>query len=161
MYRACGRDQGFPIALDLRSENNKTTKYYLISGRPNAASKCGYATIGAIHGFVILPDIWTIPAGLSFIPGTNGANIMDFSNCSTYSVSDWIAMENAGAVFLPAAGFRISDSITDNVNNSCYYWTTTPYDNVRASYLVVRPNMLHTSDEGWRFMGFSVRPVKD
>lgn len=134
---------------------------YLISGRPNAASKCGYAIVDTIHGFVILPDNWTMPSGLSFIPGTNGTNVMDFSNCSTYSLTDWVAMENAGAVFLPAAGFRISDSITDNVNHSCYYWTTTPNDTVRACYFVARPNMHHTSDEGWRLMGFSVRPVKN
>lgn len=134
---------------------------YLTTGRPNAASKCGFAMIDTIRGFVILPDNWTMPAGLSFIPGSNGASIMDYSACSTYSLADWAAMEGAGAVFLPAGGFRTADSIPNAINNSGYYWTTTAVDTSRAYFFVARASYHHTSDDGWRLFGFSVRPVKD
>lgn len=134
---------------------------YLLTGRPNATDKCGYAIVDTIHGFVILPDIWTLPSGLSFIPGSNGTNIMDFSNCSTYTLAEWDAMEGAGAIFLPAGGFRINNYILDNVNHSGYYWSTTAYDTVQAHYFVSRPSFHYTTNEGWRLFGFAVRPVKE
>ncbi len=36
-------------------------------------------------------------------------------------------MESAGAVFLPAAGYRIGTSV-GNVGSSGYYWSSTAYD---------------------------------
>ena len=45
---------------------------YLFYGRTDAALKYGGATVDTVRGVVILPDNWTLPAGLSFTPGVNG-----------------------------------------------------------------------------------------
>ncbi len=57
-------------------------------------------------GFVLLPDEWTTPAGLSFTPGwmADGTNFPTDVN-NTYDSWDWKRMEEAGAVFIPAGGY--------------------------------------------------------
>ena len=74
---------------------------YLINTRTDASSKSGIATVNDVTGFVLLPDNWTLPAGLEFTSGVNG----DFAQ-NNYSAADWTKMEENGAVFLPAAGYR-------------------------------------------------------
>lgn len=68
---------------------------YLVSRE----DKCGFATIdGQYTGLVILPDSWTTPEGISFLPlgGTTDTN--------AYTLAEWDEMELAGAIFLPCAG---------------------------------------------------------
>ena len=74
---------------------------YLLEQRPNCTSLRGQATVYNVCGCVLLPDDWTCPAGLSFTP--------DPGNWTTnvYTFDQWLQMEYAGAVFLPAAGYRI------------------------------------------------------
>ncbi len=132
---------------------------YLITGRANATSKCGYAKVDTTYGMVVLPDVWTLPSGLSFTPGCNGSSISDTSNCNVYTLTEWNSMENAGAIFLPAAGFRVGDYVQCD-NNSGYYWSTTAHDTVNAKLYLFRPSF-HYPYEQYRLFGFSVRPVKD
>ncbi len=93
---------------------------YLLMGRTNAASLLGTGSVGGMNGFIILPDDWTAPDGITFnagpsmgmsvvnIEGTNiynNANEDNFTH-NTYTKAQWAAMEAAGAVFFPAAGDR-------------------------------------------------------
>ena len=55
--------------------------------------------------FVLFPDGYNHPDGVE-VPAVNPTNITNMSNVAEYSVADWAAMEAAGAVLLPAAGFR-------------------------------------------------------
>lgn len=69
--------------------------HYLFDQRPNAHKLSAMAKVGNTMGYLLLPDDW-IERGLdSVIPGT------------VYQIKqeEWQAMERAGAVFLPAAGF--------------------------------------------------------
>ena len=80
---------------------------YILNTRANAASKQGYACIdGQYYGLVVLPDVWTLPPGLSF---TSGAAQWESLN-NNYSLADWSRMEAAGALFLPTAGCRCGTS---------------------------------------------------
>lgn len=65
----------------------------------------GQATVNGVHGIVIFPDNWTLPAGLSFtsFPKNWTTNV--------YSVSEWQQMQDAGAVFLPCAGTRYGSEV--------------------------------------------------
>ena len=82
--------------------------------------KCGMATIqGLFNGIIILPDDWTIPNGLTFTSGySNG-----FAT-NNYSIGDWQRMEAAGAVFLPANGYRNGLDLGD-INAWAGYWSST------------------------------------
>ena len=71
---------------------------YLLQNRTNAAQLWGKATVNSIHGFVLLPDNWTLPSGLSFTPAQSSYE------SNVYTPAQWTQMEANGAVFLPATG---------------------------------------------------------
>ena len=94
---------------------------YLFKFRTSAESKYGYATVGVVHGLIILPDTFTDPmknnGSGAFVPqSTTGwdANVYTTGG-------NWEAMEAAGAVFLPAAGGRNGSGFSD-VGSVGYYW---------------------------------------
>ena len=89
---------------------------YLIKTRTNAADLKGQATVADVHGFVLLPDSWTLPAGLSFTASPN-----DWTT-NVYTAEQWTQMEAAGAVFLPATGYRNPDIVY--VGEKGWYWSS-------------------------------------
>jgi len=91
---------------------------YLLNSRTGASQKYASAIVNNVRGLVLLPDVWTLPAGCSFIAGMGdwGRNV--------YNATQWASMEAYGAVFLPAAGYREGTTIETNFS---LYWTSTPY----------------------------------
>ena len=91
---------------------------YLLAERTNYATLRAQATVAGQEGLVILPDDWVKPDDVSFTTTiTNyGSNII--------TSADWLKMENAGAVFLPAAGYRSGTSVS-SVGMTGNYWTST------------------------------------
>lgn len=126
---------------------------YLFYDRSNASSKYGSATVNGEYGLVILPDLWTMPDSLTFYPGMNG-----FEN-NIYTAEQWYQMEQYGALFLPAAGYRQNSTIeyTDISGN---YWSSTHADNGNAYNIFFYDDYLDY-DNGSRHLGFSVRLVRD
>lgn len=102
---------------------------YLFTQRTDAAAKYGAATVAGVNGVVVLPDDWTIPAGLEFNNGFGTAYSLN-----TYSAEQWLQMETAGAVFLPAAGHRRITAMY-GVNGAGYYWSATK-DGTTLSFLL-------------------------
>ena len=130
---------------------------FLLNYRPNAWSKNGIATVNDVKGLILLPDEWTQPSGVTFVSGANG----DFLQ-NQYSSSEWDAMEENGAVFLPAAGvwyygaeyhdfdsFRIGD-----------YWSSSVYDIGNAFDLYFNRSKVELRILG-KDSGLSVRLVRD
>lgn len=72
---------------------------YIREIRPNAQFLRGKAKVDTISGLVLLPDEWTLPEGLTFVPNTVAVE-------NYYTFEQWAKMEEAGAVFLPFAGVR-------------------------------------------------------
>ena len=95
----------------------KSELVYLFVIRPNASGKYSLATVNGIHGVLLLPDDYFIPAGISFVPHANNTSV------NQYSESEWSIFESAGAVFFPASGYRLGTSVSD-VNNKGYYWSS-------------------------------------
>lgn len=146
---------------------------YLFTSRTDAEYKCGDAEIeiwGGKRGIVILPDNWTLPNGLTFNYGFNKSDISSYVSISknTYTEEQWKQMEDAGAVFLPAAGIREPSRIIPYVGA---YWSSTFYnpsgdesgrENSTRAYCIffdskgVKPN-----DTNYVNFGFSVRLVRD
>lgn len=140
---------------------------YLIGSRPNAGTKYGWATVNGVQGVVILPENWELPTGSSFTSGSNSNN--------TYDSEQWSVMENAGALFLPAAGNRTvtTETTTEgeppttittttiNVNNAGsngYYWTFTA-DSHKYFGFNSSENTNNTTEDPT--FGCSVRLVRD
>ena len=112
----------------------KSEWVYLLVIRSNASDKYSSATVNGVHGVIILPDEYSIPVGLAFIPHS------DNWTTNNYTLSEWQQMQSSGAVFLPASGNRYGTSIHD-LNTIGYYWSSTknegtPIDNEYILYFV-------------------------
>lgn len=142
---------------------------YLFYTRVNAASLFGLGSVNGVNGTIVLPDNWSTPQGISFTPSTtqgladqglyyynsNGGN---FSH-NTYTVEQWSIMESAGAVFLPAAGYRSGADVYD-VGSGGYYWSSSPSSERRAYYLPFDSLYLLPQSYRYRYGGHSVRLVR-
>ncbi len=128
--------------------------YYLLNTRTDAAEKVGYGTVCGVNGIILLPDVFTDPMKNNgtdaFAPkATTGwtANV--------YDSGDWAEMEAAGAVFLPAAGFRggiLAGKNVGMVGTYGYYWSSTPReskeDNAYTLYLDASTMAGHSDARG-------------
>ncbi|MBQ0016895.1 MAG: hypothetical protein KBT04_07930, partial [Bacteroidales bacterium] len=125
---------------------------YLLNIRANAVSKRGHATVNGVHGVVLLPDSWEMPTGCTFTSG-NGSGW----TTNNYTTTQWAAMEGAGALFLPAAGYRRSTTVCD-VGSIGDYWSSTAGGSDNAYYLYSGSSGLYTHHD-YRYDGLSVRLV--
>lgn len=137
MYLMCDREQG----------------NYGSAGRDR---KWAAASVAGSHGLVLLPDEWQAPDGITFNPG----NYNSYAT-NVYSPEQWEAMEGAGAVFLPAAGFRVGTRVyTEEVNFSGDYWSAHKGGDAYA-YSMIFSERHMTNGIALRYEGRSVRLVKD
>ena len=130
--------------------------FYLLVSRPNAENLRGQATVGKVHGYVLLPDDWQLPKKISFTPCPN-----DWTT-NTYSGAQWEKMEKAGAVFLPAGGFRSGNEV-QVVQVMGFYWSSTLFENNQddARDIFFSEKRIGPKDHEKRFYGLSVRLVLD
>ena len=125
----------------------------LFQTRAGASSKYGHGSVNGVNGMIILPDSWTLPTECSFTAGNSA-----WSN--SYTTEQWTKMESAGAVFLPAAGFR-SGTTVGNVGNDGNYWSSTDINTTNAYYVLFYSSFLDPArSKVSRYCGFSVRPVR-
>lgn len=115
-----------------------------------------------IPGIIILPDNWSLPTGLSFEAGVDAVKGYD---ANLYSYQQWSLMEQAGAIFLPAAGWRSGKRVKDSWSK-LYYWssTRTPVEYQAFEVDVKFENGGYRLDRGGTsslYAGFSVRLVQD
>ena len=128
------------------------------SGYTNStrAGKYGEGKVNGINGVILLPDDWTYPTDLS----ASSTSADDFKSGSSswsnsYTAEDWVKMETAGAVFLPAAGSRLGTSVyyVGSVGGS---WSSTANSEADA-YVLCDVDPAHGS---YRCGGISVRLVR-
>lgn len=118
------------------------------------------AQVNGCNGIILLPDDWET----STFP-LNNENTDDSSlNSNVISSAQWIILEDAGAVFLPAAGVRQENKEIRNVNAVGQYWSSSCYgsgDYESLAYcMTISESRVSHSDAG-RDDGLSVRLVKD
>ncbi|MBR3980216.1 MAG: hypothetical protein IKJ98_03540 [Bacteroidales bacterium] len=136
---------------------------YLIKSRTNASSKQGLANVNGINGLIILPDEFTLPNGVSFNSGGYAGESYEvlYQTVNTYTLTQWIKMEEAGAVFLPAAGNYASGKL-QYFGISGNYWSTTAKDDNYVYGLAFSTNKIETTGSTTnRSPSRSVRLVQD
>jgi hypothetical protein len=126
---------------------------YILKSRNNASSLIGCARVADVNGLILLPDAWNCPSGVTFKSGFD----VGFSQ-NVYSVSKWKLMEEAGAVFLPAAGRRDGSNVIGVQDIGCYWSATESYGS--AYYLRFYSDEASIDHFGCDY-GISVRLVKD
>ena len=131
---------------------------YLFNDRSGAASKYGYATVNGVHGIIILPDAFVDPNKNKGSNAFVGGSATDW-NANEYTAANWALMEAAGAVFLPAAGYRGGDSVS-SVGSSGDYWSSSAYEGSEAYDVSFSSSYVLSAEyHSDRYFGYSVRLV--
>lgn len=112
-----GKSEGVTSLMGSGWQTPANTEWrYLLDERPNAAGLKALATVAGTRGLVLLPDAWKAPSDVTVADG------------GTYTDEQWTSLENAGAVFLPAAG-KFNDGLSlDDVGTVGCYWSSTLSD---------------------------------
>ena len=131
--------------------------HYLFYGRQGAASKWGYATVAGRTGIVVLPDSFSDPRRNNGSGAFRGSATTGFT-ANVYNAEGWEAMEQAGALFLPAAGYRDGTSVLQTASNG-HYWSASHCDEYSSYRLSFAATCLGADGYDIRSNGFSVRLV--
>ena len=126
---------------------------YIFNSRSTASGiRFAKAHVFGVDGIILLPDDWDASYYSLNSPNYEGANYT--SNMIT--AIQWVTLEQHGAVFLPAAGFRIGTSVS-NVGSYAWYWSAS-CNGTYASGMFVYDNSVSTG-ENYRYVCQSVRLV--
>ena len=130
--------------------------YYLFNTRATSSGiRYAKATVNGVNGVILLPDDWS--SDYYTLNSTNTYNASFSTNVIT--AAQWATLEQHGAVFLPAAGYRYRTSVS-NVGSFGNYWSASYKDNFYAYYVRFLDGYLNASDLSYRYYGRSVRLVR-
>jgi hypothetical protein len=108
---------------------------YLLNTRTNASVLKGVAQVNGVNGLIFFPDTWVCPEGITFKSGFHSEyNVEAYGQYQTFSADQWSKLESAGAVFLPAAGYRYGSNV-GLVQYGGDYWSATENDSDYVYYL--------------------------
>ena len=87
---------------------------YLLKTRPHATELVAKAQVCGVNGLLLLPDEWEQVDTLKLKTDEQkyADNILDSAH--------WVVWDSLGAVFLPAAGYRMGKNVT-SVYDECHY----------------------------------------
>lgn len=131
---------------------------YLLNTR-NTVSGIRYskAVVNDINGVILLPDDWS----------TSYYSLNDTNSDSTYFTSniigssEWITLEQHGAVFLPAAGDRVGD-FCESIGRVGYYWLASQgWQYFAVKFAFFENPLVLSCGSTYRMVGHSVRLVKN
>ena len=130
---------------------------YVVKTRAGADSKKGAATVNNVAGWILLPDAWTLPAGVSFTAGAASEY-----TTNSYTAEQWAVMESAGAVFLPVTGRRDGSSVDMDTLDVGFYWSATSSNTYSAYNASFTSSGFSNEFNNWtRYKGAAVRLAKD
>jgi len=112
------------------------------------------ANVNNVNGVILLPDDWS--SDTYSLSNTNSSDASYSSN--TVSATQWSTLEQAGAVFLPAAGYRSGTSV-NNVGSNGEYWSASYSNSYLARYVGFNGTILSAGYVDGRYYGQSVRLV--
>ena len=128
---------------------------YLLNNRQTSSNiRYAKAIVNGVSGLIIVPDNWMM--SVYSLNNTNSSSAAYTSN--TIDSANWAKMEDAGCVFLPAAGFRNGTSVND-ISMLGNYWSTNSF-NREAFYLYFNSSYLDPSYNYYQYYGRSVRLVR-
>jgi hypothetical protein len=111
------------------------------------------AKVNDVNGVILLPDDWSSDTYNLSNANTNGVSY----SSNVITASQWNTLEQAGAVFLPSAGYRYGTSVC-LVGDYGYYWLSSYFSTDCARGISFDDANLGT-DESRRGNGQSVRLV--
>ena len=122
-----------------------------VNGVPNA--RFTHAKVNGVEGLIIFADNYVHPDGVAQPRGidslVNSSGYTYYDN--NYTIAEWQAIERAGAIFLPATGYRRENSNNYTANDG-RYWASTYAECNPSSYAeTVATTNNNTNAGGERF----------
>ena len=111
--------------------------------------------VGGVNGVILLPDDWSGGYYSLNYPNTSTA----YFDCNLIDLEQWTTIEEHGAVFLPAAGYRLGTEVF-NTGSSGHYWASSRYNDSRAYCIGIYDSGLYPQAIDFLQNGFSVRLVQ-
>ena len=129
---------------------------YIFDYRPTATGiRYAKANVNWVNGVILLPDDWDT-SYYSF-NNTNDGNASFYSNGIT--ASEWNELEQYGAVFMPAAGYRNGTSVGYVGSRGFYSSASCSYYENNVYSMFFYESNLNSSSSSHYYYGQSVRPV--
>ncbi|MBR4147553.1 MAG: hypothetical protein IKU00_06680 [Bacteroidales bacterium] len=113
------------------------------------------AQVGNVNGVILLPDDWSGSYFSLNFPNTTNV----YYENNPISFEQWDIIEQYGAVFLPAAGYRLGTEVL-NTGSSGHYWSSSNYNESRANCVSIFDSGLYPQAIDFKYNGFSVRLVQ-
>lgn len=162
LYDKTGQaDWGYnPISNGGNTDNQWRTlsygewKYIFETRNTNSGIRFAKAIVNDVNGLILLPDDWNCIYNLN-----NTDNGGASYNSNSFSASQWGSLENAGAVFLPAANQRSGTSYWNGSEG--YYRSASYIGNYDAIDVYFSGSQYYTNWYDSRSKGHSVRLVQD
>ncbi len=137
---------------------------HLLYNRSEADEKVGFAQVCGKNGIIILPDVFEDPAtnestsetckDKKFVPKASTG-----WEQNVYTAGDsWDKMEEAGALFLPAAGYRSGSTTTTGTGE---YWASTKDIPGNINFVRINSSNFWITADSTNNYGRSVRLVTD
>lgn len=118
------------------------------------------AKVCGVNGLILFPDVYTHPTGAKQPECINYTTSNQSWDVNDYDESEWREMEDAGAIFLPAAGMRNGVTV-ERVGEYGRYWSSYSDDERNAYDLMFTDYRPYPTDVIKRSEGCAVRLVHE
>lgn len=143
-----GSNGEWKYVFDIRSAST-------VNGVANA--RYAKAKVANMSGVILFPDVYLHPTEVALPVSINQTDNTGW-NGNDYSAADFLLMQDAGAVFLPAAGYRYGTSVSE-VGSYGYFWSASFHSSGYAYDVYFSSGYLFPSHYNDRHVGRSVRLV--
>ena len=145
--------------------------YYLLNSRATiyrtgtAIENRRYAAVKVndMPGLLVFPDEFSWPTAAGTEPATFDAAQSEWNGVN-YIGAAFEALQAAGCVFLPAAGYRNGlggGTVVDSVGSDGYYWSSAPSGSISACLLDFGSGNVGPADSNIRDLAYAVRLVTE
>jgi len=151
---------------DVILTSRAVTSTGLPSGDNSSAARYVNATVAETKGLIIFPDSYSHPSGVAGTFNSPGYNAAGDYNKFVVDAESWAKMEAAGAVFLPAAGYRGGPVLAEGndlegSNARGYYWSSAGGSITNAYDLQFSASNVSSGSGDYRSRRLSVRLVRE
>ena len=135
-----------------------TTTTNMPTGTNSGSARYIKAQVASKNGLILFPDNYAHPAGASVTVSSAAYNTADKGYGSfTVNAENWTKMEEVGAVFLPAGGYRHGTGIIDAGSYGAY-WSSTSTSSDKSTSMDFSSSTVEAYNTN-RSTGCSVRLV--
>ena len=132
--------------------------YLLVTRDVGGTSKNNLGTVNGQKGLIILPDGWVQPSDTRYVatPWSYETNV--------YTVAQWEKMANAGAIFLPCAGYGYGaggGTPEEDTEDHGAYWAKNQYSTDNAYCIHFNEGEIHDNNNAPKTNYYSVILVRE